>query len=911
MKLLSLLLNCALALALIGSEGFAQTVNLVATDSSISETAPGQPPNPGNIQVTRTGATAGALTVWVRVRGTALQNTDYRFASTIGIFVVIPAGSAVLNIPVIPIDDWLTEGTETLRFELDGETSAGTPVPYAVGNNDRIDLNILDNEDPLLPPRVIVAVSPLDSQGAETPPGTNPASFRITRTNNLTVAVNVAFTLGGTATAGADYIVPPATVFLPAGVAFADVTIAPIDDPLVENPETVTLTLAPHPSANAVPPPPEAYVLGAASTATVTIVSEDLPPPPSVTITSPVNGTTQTALAANPISVPITFTASDVNGHIVGYRIYDGSRLVTSGTTGYASPPAPGTPFSTTYTMANAYGGTHVLAVQVTDNSGVVGYSTAVSVTTNYIYPIMTVSAVDAEAAEVLVDETPNPAVFAITVDTPMPIDQYVFYRLTSPGPGLDFTLPPGYSLTNWPINIFAGPTDYGYAFFPAGTTRVEITVQPVDDLHLEGTETLTITLSYPFVIDERTFEGIVQFTEGGFYVDPNAIPVRNFQYDIGTVRTATATILDNDTEPAPFSIVTIAATDSSAQETAPSATANPGAFTITRNGPTTAPLTVNYAITVPPRPTVITARVAVAENGVDFTAISGSATIPAGATSADIVIAPIYDLLAEPAEIVQISLRPPTIPLPSPASYMLGGATVASLTILDATLPDGTPIVRISASDSQGYEDATAPSRLASFTVQRTGGLTDAITVAYTISGSATNGVDYAALPGSVVIPAGADRVSIVVNPIDDLVEETIESVSLILQTPPLDVEPPAYALGASTTMQNSAGVSIRDIYVRPLNRYERARLIRFGSPYPRRHFVVPRVVAPVVAGSPAPPPGVPTSWTVEASNDLVNWEQIGTVEPTDEVDEFVDVNAGDLENRFYRFVPVPAPVP
>ena len=191
----------ACAFAFLGSQAAAQTVNLVATDSSISETLPGQAPNPGSIQVTRSGSTASSLTVWVRVRGTALQNIDFRFSSGVGIFVVIPAGSAALNIPIIPIDDWLTEGTETLRFELDPETSAGTPVPYILGNDDRIDLNILDNEDPLLPPRVIVSVAALDAQGAETPPGTNPAAFRITRTNNLTVAVNVAFTLGGTATA--------------------------------------------------------------------------------------------------------------------------------------------------------------------------------------------------------------------------------------------------------------------------------------------------------------------------------------------------------------------------------------------------------------------------------------------------------------------------------------------------------------------------------------------------------------------------------------------------------------------------------------------------------------------------------------------------------------------------------------
>jgi hypothetical protein len=361
-----------------------------------------------------------------------------------------------------------------------------------------------------------------------------------------------------------------------------------------------------------------------------------------------------------------------VSGHIVNYKVYDGTRLVTNQNVTYPSTPAPGTPLSGTATIPNTYGGVHPIHVVVTDNSGIISSSATATVTITYIYPIMTVATLDNDAAEVAAGQPQNPAVFSITVDTAMPIEQHVLYRLTSPGPAIDFALPAGYSLTNWLMSIFSGPTDYGWAIFPPGVTRVDIVVVRVDDLHLEGDETLTMEISYPFVIDERTFEGIVQFTEGGFHSDPNAIPVRNFQYDIGTVRTATAMIHDNYVVPAPFSIVTLTAADTDAQETAPSETPNPGAFRITRDGPTAAPLTVNFAITTPPRPTNITSQVAPAGNGVDYTAIGTTATIPAGASSVDVVISPIYDLLSEPNEVVQISLRPPTIPLPDPASYTL-----------------------------------------------------------------------------------------------------------------------------------------------------------------------------------------------------------------------------------------------
>lgn len=59
--------------------------------------------------------------------------------------------------------------------------------------------------------------------------------------------------------------------------------------------------------------------------------------------------------------------------------------------------------------------------------------------------------------------------------------------------------------------------------------------------------------------------------------------------------------------------------------------------------------------------------------------------------------------------------------------------------------------------------------------------------------------------------------------------------------------------------------------------------------------------------AASPAPP----AAWNVEASPDLVHWEQIGTVQPGESTDEFVDLDAHNHPKRFYRFVPVPAAEP
>jgi hypothetical protein len=43
---------------------------------------------------------------------------------------------------------------------------------------------------------------------------------------------------------------------------------------------------------------------------------------------------------------------------------------------------------------------------------------------------------------------------------------------------------------------------------------------------------------------------------------------------------------------------------------------------------------------------------------------------------------------------------------------------------------------------------------------------------------------------------------------------------------------------------------------------------------------------------------------WAVEASSDFVAWEELGE---TEDPEEFLDVNAGDASQRFYRFREVP----
>ena len=115
-------------------------------------------------------------------------------------------------------------------------------------------------------------------------------------------------------------------------------------------------------------------------------------------------------------------------------------------------------------------------------------------------------------------------------------------------------------------------------------------------------------------------------------------------------------------------------------------------------------------------------------------------------------------------------------------------------------------PVVTITATDPTAKE----PADDGLFTVSRSSSSTSAapLTVYYTVTGTATNGSDYASLSGSVVIPAGILSAPIPVKVRDDLTKEVAETVivKLIQYCPgPL---PCTYSLGTA----NTATVTIYD---------------------------------------------------------------------------------------------------
>jgi hypothetical protein len=199
---------------------------------------------------------------------------------------------------------------------------------------------------------------------------------------------------------------------------------------------------------------------------------------------------------------------------------------------------------------------------------------------------------------------------------------------------------------------------------------------------------------------------------------------------------------------------VGIWATDATASEEGQ----NPGTFTVSRTGSTDAPLTVFYTVG------------GTAVSG-DYTpALSGTVTMGVGATQAYITITPVDDLAEEPTETLVLTLS-------ANAAYGITTAS-ATISILDNDTPTP-PTVSLAATDAQASETGPDAGR---FTVTRTGPTTAALTVYYTVSGTATQADYVETLSGTIVIPAGSATAAIDLTPVDDATYEGTERVTLTL---------------------------------------------------------------------------------------------------------------------------------
>lgn len=158
-----------------------------------------------------------------------------------------------------------------------------------------------------------------------------------------------------------------------------------------------------------------------------------------------------------------------------------------------------------------------------------------------------------------------------------------------------------------------------------------------------------------------------------------------------------------------------------------------------------------------------------------DYTLSSSTIAIPAGAISGTLTVTAIEDNTAEIPETVTI-----VITAPVDESYLVANAASTSAVV---TITDYLPLVSIT-STRMGAEGGLAGELLISYAPRPA--LASPVTVAFSLSGSATNGADYLLSTGAAtmaaVIPAFSNQVAITVGVFEDLLVEGDESAVITL---------------------------------------------------------------------------------------------------------------------------------
>jgi hypothetical protein len=167
-----------------------------------------------------------------------------------------------------------------------------------------------------------------------------------------------------------------------------------------------------------------------------------------------------------------------------------------------------------------------------------------------------------------------------------------------------------------------------------------------------------------------------------------------------------------------------------------------------------------------------------------------------------------------------------------------------------------------------------------ATFVVRRSGDTNNSLAVYYSTGGTASNGVDYATLPGSVTIPAGKRAALIVINPLNEGVTECPETVVLTLQQQ--TNVPPPYVAG----WPDKAAALIVDCNFLP----PATRVLCDGE----FHFYFP-------------PTNSAVFYRLECSADMIHWLPICTNTASAIGIHFTDPEPRNSPSLFYRMVPQP----
>ena len=645
------------------------------------------------------------------------------------------------------------------------------------------------------------------------------ATFTVVRKGDLSEDLTVFYELGGTASNGVDYAELPGRVTIPKGSDRAQFVVKPIDDNLPEGTETVVATLAPVLCPAIIPPSPACYIVGDPNQAVAYIFDNDLDQSPKLEIVHPSDGD----VFRTGSDIEIDVAVRDPDGWVGKVEFFANGDKIGEQQIYYFVPPPPGQPQQFSMVWSNVPAGGYALTAKATDDSGATAVSDPVNIKVANLshVPVVTINAVDPVASE------PNPAVLA-------PIDTASF-RVSRTG-DLSQPLDVSYRISGTASNGVDYQALSGVVTIPSNSPSALILVVPVDDQLVEGTESVVLSLLQPPCVTSNA-------------VTPDCYLVGHPGCDIAYIR-------DNDLPNRPPTVAIVSPP-------------NGAVFA--------APLDLRLVAAAGDSDGWVTTveffdgtnSLGIAHNPV---VVLDATPVRLSDLNTDVITA---DSLRQPFSLIWSNVPPGKHILTAVATDNAGDSTRSRPIKIAVRSPNDLPVVRIMATDAVAREGTT---NTAAFRILRTGPTNNALTVFYTIGGTASNGVDYVAIPNTIMIPAGQHSGRIVITPIDDNLPERVETVLLRLTQPPFD-PPTTYEIGHPAR----AGAVILD----------NDHPVR--APEPLADGCLHLRLA-VTAGLP---------FRVESSTNLVDWEEESCGYASPDGVNIVVGQSGDSPHRFYRVVP------
>ena len=770
---------------------------------------------------TPTGATEITLSVASGAGDTgAVSGTDFTAVDDFQLTIAAGQTSATATFTLTPIEDSIDEPAETL-------TLSGAPADTGVGVAGAVTLAIADNDDA---PALVLSVDPatIAEDG-----GTSTVTVTTGAGSTYAASRTVTLTLSGTSTSGSDYTIAQTSLVLPAGTgttaSSVNTTITGVDDSAADPGETiivagsvdgtafgeaqtvtitddegasgVTLILTPAAvfeggsstvTARVSPVSPTAFTVtlsaaaespadaddftlngttlsfaanAAQSTGTVTIdANDDNDDSDDKTVT--VSGTVSAAGVTVPEDVDLTIRDDD-SAVALALEVAPDTLAEVGGTATVTVTTGTGSTFDTAQTITLALGGT---AVRGTDYS--IGATTltlsagATSVTT-------TVTALADEVFEG--DETLT--VSGLIGDVGFGAERTITLTDGNTAPTITLVLTPD-SIPETDGESTVTATLSGPSAIPLEVTVSAVAVVPAvaGDFSLAGS-----TLS--FAANATASTGGVTVTAADNDVDTPNKQVRVSGAVSDTLFTAPEAVLltiEDDDEAS--NSVTITAQPGEVPEAA---------------APTEVTVTATYSAGARQTPSDFTISVLggggedAALSGVDFAAVSDATlTIPANETSGSVVlmIAPLQDRISEGAEVLNIAAASgnPDIGVTEAPTLTITDDDEAPAPVLEV-LPEsmsesgGTAVVTLSTGTGSTYEDEQ--------------------TVTLTLGGSATLDNDYTLGATTLTLPAGsgedASSVTTVLSALDDILDESTETIEVSASLGGLDIGPATTSIG------------------------------------------------------------------------------------------------------------------